>query len=72
MITIQIPDNCLTCDKSFWFNEAIVIKVPEWATFCLECCEKYPDSNIYTDWNWWFACEYEKWLKLTNELYEVM
>lgn len=37
-----------------------------------ECCEKYPDSNVYTDWNWWFACEYKKWLKLTNELYEVM
>lgn len=46
----------------------MIIKYPEWATFCLECCDRYPDYKVYDKVNeWWITTQYVPWLELTNE-----
>lgn len=64
-VSIKAKDNCLTCDKKFNWHEPVIVKVPECATFCMKCAEKYPDDTVYD--RWWLTYQYEPDLTITNE-----
>lgn len=65
---IPLWDTCIWCWKKYWWEEVMIIKYPEWATFCLECCDRYPDYKVYDKVNeWWITTQYVPWLELTNE-----
>lgn len=42
-----IPKSCITCNRSFDWEERIVVKLPEGMPQCLDCAEKYKDDNLY-------------------------
>ncbi len=58
------PHKCLWCDNKFDIDDIMLIKVPEGACFHMECSQKFPDDNIYPDWNWWLAEEFFPWITI--------
>lgn len=52
-IDMIIYEECILCKKSYIWLE-LIIKVPEWVSMCVKCCEKYPDNKKYWWKKWWF------------------
>lgn len=65
------PKKCLSCDRSFDFNEIFICKVPEWACFWSCCWDKYPDDNVYPENEWWLVLQFIPGMYLVKELIEV-
>lgn len=53
-----IKDNCILCNKSFWWNEVVIWKLPENVWFCKNCITKFKDDNTYKWINAWITQEY--------------
>ena len=67
------PKKCLPCERSFNFNEEFLIKMPEWACFCMSCIEKYPDNNVYSgEWEWWLSLEFLPGMIITNDTWKSL
>lgn len=67
-ITVE-PKKCLPCDRNFNFQEEFLIKMPEWACFCMPCIEKYPDPTEYKEeWHGWLNLTFLPGMIITNNL----
>lgn len=53
-----VSEQCLFCRKKFSWNQVIIIKAPEWACFCMDCEDKFEDTNKYKGKEWWIVHEY--------------
>lgn len=52
-------EKCIICDK--WDGRRpLVVKIPEFVSFCLDCCDKHADDTVYDLKEWWWGI-YRPW-----------
>lgn len=52
---LKIQHECLLCSKKYEWGEVMYTKLPENASFCWNCIEKFEDNKWYKESGGWWA-----------------